>query len=115
MGNIVGLDLDLPGASVRSNTTTSLTVGEKAAFTMFTKNLSVEYMKPVQTPGTVMVRAWIVKIEEGEERGKGERRMKVYVHGVVEGSDGDEKGVVVHAKGDGLWVSAKVKRRKENL
>lgn len=116
MGNIVGLDLGLPGGTVRN----SPYAGEKVAFTMFTKNLNVEYVKPVRTPGTVMVRAWIVRIDDGEDVGerdgmRGRRsRRKVHVHAVVEGNDGDEK-MVVHAKGDGLWVSAKTKRKKENL
>src|ERR1700761_2168510 len=55
----------------------------------FTVKLTVEYKKPVGTPGTVMAKAWIVKVEG----------RKVWVQGVVEDAVGN-----VHAKADGMWL-----------
>ncbi|KAJ9606441.1 hypothetical protein H2200_009402 [Cladophialophora chaetospira] len=60
----------------------------------FTVKLTVEYKKPVTTPGTVMARAWIVKIEG----------RKVWVEGVVEDGKGN-----VYARAEGLWLRAKAK------
>lgn len=61
----------------------------------FTVALNITYKKPISTPGTVMVRSWITKIE-------GPR--KVWVHGVVESGTGE-----VHAFADGMWLAAKAK------
>ncbi|SMR46853.1 unnamed protein product [Zymoseptoria tritici ST99CH_1E4] len=66
---------------------------------MFTVQLNVAYKKPVRTPGTVMVRAWVVKLE-GEGR-------KVWAKGRVEGEGG-----VVHAEAEGMWVSPKEKKKE---
>ena len=60
---------------------------------MYTVQLNVSYKKPVRTPGTVVVRAW-VRGAGGEKAGR-----KVWAEGVVEGD-----GWVVHARGEGLWV-----------
>ena len=75
MGNAIGQQLSDYGAT-------------------FTVRLTVEYKKPVRTPGTVMARAWIVKIEG----------RKVWVEGVVEDGEGN-----VHAQAEGMWLRAKAK------
>ncbi|KIX97774.1 uncharacterized protein Z520_06552 [Fonsecaea multimorphosa CBS 102226] len=61
----------------------------------FTVALNISYKKPVATPGTVMARAWITKVD-------GDR--KIWVHGVVEDGRGN-----VHAEADGMWLRAKAK------
>lgn len=61
---------------------------------MFTVQLNVKYEKPVRTPGTVMARSWVKKVEEGGR--------KVWVEGVIQGGDGGEIG---HARAEGLWVT----------
>ena len=60
----------------------------------FTVKLSVEYKKPVKTPGTVMTRAWIVKVDG----------RKIWVEGVVEDGEGN-----VHAQAEGMWLRAKAR------
>lgn len=64
----------------------------------FTVQLNVKYVKPVKTPTIVMVRAWVTKIE-GDGR-------KVWAEGCVESG---EKGELIHAKAEGLWVRAQPK------
>lgn len=66
---------------------------------VFTVQLNVTFKKPVKTPGTVMVRSWVTRVE-GEGR-------KVWAKGVIEGEGG-----VVHAEGEGLWVRARRKEEK---
>ncbi|KAJ9655528.1 hypothetical protein H2198_005619 [Neophaeococcomyces mojaviensis] len=68
---------------------------------LVTAQLNVKYEKPVRTPGSVRVRAWVVMIGEG---GK-----KMWVEGVVESG---ERGEVRHAKADGLWLRVKAKKDK---
>ncbi|KAK7183295.1 major facilitator superfamily transporter [Paraphaeosphaeria sporulosa] len=68
-------------------------------FALFTAQLNIAYKKPVKTPGTVVVRSWATKIEDGGR--------KVWVHGVVEGEGG-----VVHATAEGLWVRPGVTKAK---
>jgi acyl-coenzyme A thioesterase PaaI-like protein len=75
MGNVIGQELPAYGAT-------------------FTAKLTVEYKRPVGTPGTVMARAWIVAVEG----------RKVWVEGVVEDGEGN-----VHARGEGLWLRGKGK------
>ncbi|KAF2102197.1 hypothetical protein NA57DRAFT_73629 [Rhizodiscina lignyota] len=65
---------------------------------MFTVQLNVTYEKPVRTPGTVMVRAWVKTIQDGGR--------KVWVEGVVEGEG------VRHARAEGMWLRAKGKDNK---
>ncbi|KAK5046440.1 hypothetical protein LTR84_008243 [Exophiala bonariae] len=60
----------------------------------FTVNLNITYKKPVSTPGSVMVRATVVRVEG----------RKIWVSGRVEGEGG-----VVHASAEGMWLSAKSK------
>jgi acyl-coenzyme A thioesterase PaaI-like protein len=60
--------------------------------TFFTVKLEVNYKKPITTPGTIMVRARLVKMDG----------RKVFVEGWVEGSEGE-----IHAKGDGMWLRVK--------
>jgi len=76
MGNVIGQELPNFGAAT------------------FTVKLTIEYKKPVGTPGTVMARAWIRNVEG----------RKVWVEGVVEDGVGN-----VHAKGEGLWLGPKGK------
>ncbi len=83
MGNVIGLAL--PG---NDNT--------------FTAQLNTRYEKPVRTPGTVMARAWVKRVESGGR--------KVWVEGVIEGG---EKGNVRYAYAEGLWVRAKRKEGGE--
>ncbi|ETI29274.1 hypothetical protein G647_01727 [Cladophialophora carrionii CBS 160.54] len=75
MGNVIGQELPAHGAT-------------------YTVKLTVEYKRPVTTPGTVMARAWIVAIEG----------RKVWVEGVVEDGEGN-----VHARAEGMWLRAKGK------
>ena len=63
---------------------------------MFTVQLNVSYKKPVKTPGTVMVRSWVMRVEDNGR--------KIWAEGVIEGDAG-----VVHAKAEGLWMRAKPK------
>ncbi|KIW26271.1 uncharacterized protein PV07_09382 [Cladophialophora immunda] len=60
----------------------------------FTVALNVSYRKPVATPGTIMARAWITKVDG----------RKIWVHGVVEDGRGN-----LHAEADGMWLRAKAK------
>lgn len=69
---------------------------------MFTVQLNVTYKKPVRTPGTVMVRSWVTNVEEDGR--------KAWAYGVVEGEGG-----VVHATAEGMWLSAKKKKKGGNL
>ncbi len=71
-------------------------IGQAIGGTTFTVKLAVEYMRPVKTPGTVMVRARIVDVDG----------RKVWVKGRVE--DGEEN---VLAKAEGMWVRAKAKAK----
>lgn len=64
--------------------------------TMFTVQLNISYKKPIKTPGSVMLRSWVTKVE-----GNGR---KVWAKGVVEGEGG-----VVHAVAEGMWLGAKGK------
>jgi acyl-coenzyme A thioesterase PaaI-like protein len=66
----------------------------------FTVQLNVKYEKPVRTPATIMVRAWVVKVEDDGR--------KVWAEGLVESG---EKGEIRHAKAEGLWVRAKGKEK----
>lgn len=63
--------------------------------TVFTVQLNVKYEKPVKTPGNVMIRAWVDKVEGGGR--------KVWVKAEVS-SGGD--GKTYHARAEGLWLRA---------
>ena len=67
--------------------------------TVFTVQLNVKYEKPMRTPGTMMFRAWVNKVESGGR--------KVWV--VAEVSSGD-KGEVINARAEGLWLKTKVQK-----
>ena len=69
---------------------------KEGASSMFTVQLNVRYKNPIRTPGGVMVRSWVTKIEEGGR--------KVWAQGVVEGKDGK-----VHAEAEGMWLRGKAK------
>lgn len=60
----------------------------------FTVSLNITYKKPVETPGSVLVRSSVVKVEG----------RKIWVRGAVEGQGG-----VVHATAEGLWLMARAK------
>lgn len=82
LGNAIGLtlkDLDLIGGS-----------------SMFTVQLNIKFKKAVQTPGTILARAWVVRIEDGGR--------KVWAEGVLEGEGG-----VLYAKAEGMWLRPKDK------
>lgn len=74
-------------------------VVREAQGAMFTVQLNVKYEKPVGTPGTVLVRSWLKRVEEGGR--------KVWVEGVIEGENG-----VRHASAEGMWVCG-VKKQKQ--
>lgn len=69
---------------------------------MFTAQLNTKYEKPVKTPGTVLARAWVSKVEDGGR--------KVWVEAAIEGG---ENGEISHARAEGLWI--RVNFRKEKL
>ena len=75
MGNAIGQQLRSTGAK-------------------FTVQLNITYKKPVMTPGTVIARSWISKVED----------RKVWVSGVVENGEGE-----LHATAEGMWLNAKAK------
>lgn len=62
----------------------------------FTVQLNVTYKNPVRTPGTVMVRSWVTKLEGGGR--------KAWARGVIE-----SEGGVVHATAEGMWLRTKAK------
>lgn len=62
----------------------------------FTVQLNVAFKKPIPTPGTVMVRAWVTKVEAGGR--------KAWARGIIE-----SEGGVVHALAEGLWLRPKSK------
>lgn len=68
----------------------------RGALKMFTVQLNITYKKAVPTPGTVMARSWVTKVE-GDGR-------KIGAAGALEGEDG-----VVHATAEGMWLKAKDK------
>lgn len=63
----------------------------KGKESVVTGQLNVRFEKPVRTPGTVMARAWVTKVE-----GK-----KVWVEGRMESGD---EGEICHARADGVWI-----------
>jgi len=76
MGNVIGQELRSTGA-------------------MFTVALNITYKMPVTTPGTIIARAHITKID-------GPR--KIWVHGSIENGTGG-----IHATAEGMWLKAKPK------
>lgn len=71
----------------------------QGALRMFTVQLNVTYKKAVPTPGTVMVRSWVTKVED-EGR-------KIWAAGEIVGEGG-----IAHATAEGMWLKA---RSKPNL
>ena len=65
--------------------------------TVFTVQLNTKDEKPVRTPGTVMVRAWIKESLEGGR--------KIWITGEVVSGD---HGEIRHAGAEGLWLRARV-------
>lgn len=68
----------------------------EAGVSLYTVQLNVKYVRPVKTPGAVMVRSWVTKVEGGGR--------KMWAKGRVEGDGG-----VVFAEGEGLWVRGRAK------
>jgi acyl-coenzyme A thioesterase PaaI-like protein len=62
----------------------------------FTVQLNITYKATVRTPGTIMVRSWVTKVEGGGR--------KTWAKGVIE-----SEGGVVHAVAEGMWLRAKAK------
>lgn len=60
----------------------------------FTVALNITYKKPVETPGSVVVRSSVVRVEG----------RKIWVRGAVEGQGGE-----VHATAEGMWLMARAK------
>jgi len=87
MGNVVGL--------------TFQEMRVRGGASMFTAQLNTKYEKPVPTPGTVMARAWVKKVEDGGR--------KVWVEGVVESGT---SGEICNARAEGLWIRANPKKEK---
>jgi acyl dehydratase len=76
--------------------------GKAVGTNTFTKTLSVEYVAPVKTPGVVLV-----EVEVVEKRGRGVRLLARVLQ--KEGGDDEtEGGLVVCARGDGLFVTPRV-------
>lgn len=71
---------------------------------MFTVQLNVTYKKPVRTPGTIMARSWVTKIEDGGR--------KVWAEGVIE-SLGEEGETIMHATAEGMWVGRRTKQQEK--
>ena len=61
---------------------------------MFTVQLNITYKKPITTPGTIIARSWISKVED----------RKVWVRGVLENGKGE-----LHALAEGVWLRVKEK------
>jgi acyl-coenzyme A thioesterase PaaI-like protein len=68
----------------------------QGALRMFTVQLNVTYKKAVPTPGTVMARSWVTKVEADGR--------KIWAAGELEGEGG-----VVYATAEGMWLKAKSK------
>lgn len=100
LGHAVGMHL-----SSISSSSSSGSGGLKEQDGMFTVQLNISYKSPVRTPGSVRVRAWVVRVE-GEGR-------KVWAEGVVE--SWLEGKVVVNARAEGMWLSAGKKKGKGKL
>ncbi|KXS96486.1 hypothetical protein AC578_6302 [Pseudocercospora eumusae] len=62
----------------------------------FTVQLNVTFKKPIRTPGTVMIRAWVIKVDDGGR--------KAWCRGIIESEDG-----TIHALAEGMWLRAKSK------
>jgi acyl-coenzyme A thioesterase PaaI-like protein len=71
-------------------------VREYGVAPMFTVQLNVTYKAPVRTPGTVMVRAWVTKVEDGGR--------KAWASGRIE-----SEGGIIHATAEGMWLRPKPK------
>jgi acyl-coenzyme A thioesterase PaaI-like protein len=71
---------------------------------MYTAQLNIKFEKPVKTPGTIMVRSWVRRIEDGE------KNVKVWAEGCIE-SLGQDDEKVVHSRAEGIWVGKKGKGR----
>lgn len=93
-GGVIGCILDSTLGNAIGSTLRDLGFGHGSS--MFTVQLNITYKKPVRTPGTIMARGWVVKMEDGGR--------KVWAKGVIEGEGG-----VVHALAEGMWTRPKVK------
>lgn len=64
----------------------------------FTVQLNISYKAPIRTPGTIMIRSWVTKVDDGGR--------KAWAKGVIE-----SEGGVVHAIAEGMWLRPKSKSR----
>lgn len=95
-GGVIATILDSTMANV-----TGLAANEVG---MFTVQLNVKYEKPVSTPGTVMLRAWVEKLDIIEEKDK--KKIKAWAVGEITGG---ERGEITHARAEGLWIKGVLK------
>ena len=73
-----------------------MTLASQQHTPIFTVQLNITYKAPVRTPGTIMIRSWVTKVEKGGR--------KAWAKGVIESENG-----TVHALAEGMWVSPKPK------
>ncbi|PPJ52578.1 hypothetical protein CBER1_10994 [Cercospora berteroae] len=66
----------------------------------FTVQLNVTFKAAVKTPGTVMVRSWVTKVEDNGR--------KAWAKGIIE-----SEGGVVHAMAEGMWLRPGKKRKSK--
>ena len=96
MGNVIGMamsDID----------TGEQNLGAKGG-NVFTAQLNVSYKAPVRTPGTVLARSWIQRVEDGGR--------KLWIEGCIEGGD---NGEVLHARAEGLWLRVSKKEKAKDI
>lgn len=66
----------------------------------FTNTLSIEYTAPIRTPGIVLV-----EVEVVERRGRG---VRLQARVLQKEREGDEGGLVICARGEGVFVAPRV-------
>jgi len=93
-GGVIATILDSTMGNVGGLCLRELSGDAKAS--QVTAQLNVKFEKPVVTPGSVTVRAWVVRVEDGGR--------KMWIEGIVEGGT---KGEVRHARAEGLWFRIK--------
>lgn len=95
-GGVIGCILDSTLGNAIGMTLADLGSDRRSGSSMFTVQLNISYKQPVRTPGTVISRGWVVRMEDGGR--------KIWAKGVIEGDGG-----VVHALAEGMWLRPKVK------
>lgn len=64
----------------------------------FTVQLNISYKAPIRTPGTIMIRSWVTKVDDSGR--------KAWAKGVIE-----SEGGIVHALAEGMWLRPKPKAK----